>query len=565
MTLLVNSPSDFAGDALAGFAATQPDRVLPVPGGVVRSRSTTEGQVAVVMGGGSGHFPAFSGWVGPGFGSAAACGNIFASPSENQILSVARSADSGGGVLFVPINYAGDILHFSAAVEKLRLDGVDARMIAVTDDIASASTDDRALRRGIAGSFTVLKIIGAAAEAGQSIDTVERIAIAANEATRSFGVAFSGCTLPGSAEPLFTVPAGRVAVGLGIHGEPGISESELGSADDIADLLVDGLFAERAPEAGRPLAVLVNGLGATKYDELFVVFDRVRARLEAVGMSLVAPVVGEQVTSYDMAGLSLSVTYLDDELERLWLAPADSASFTRGEIAGGQRRTVTTESAPEIDVPPASSESRAAVAWLVAQLKSAEAVLVANESLLGELDAVAGDGDHGAGMVRGVTAAVSAAVDIAAKDAGLGSVLASAGAAWSDRAGGASGALWGAGLTAAGEAIGNETVPGPQILVRAISAFGAAIGARGGAIVGEKTMIDAIDPFAEEFAASIRRGAKPVDAWRDAATRAREAADATAGLIARRGRSRTHGDHSVGTADPGATSFALLVSHLPVE
>jgi dihydroxyacetone kinase len=517
------------------------------------------------MGGGSGHFPAFSGWVGPGFGSAAACGNIFASPSENQILSVARSADSGGGVLFVPINYAGDILHFSAAVEKLRLDGVDARMIAVTDDIASASTDDRALRRGIAGSFTVLKIIGAAAEAGQSIDTVERIAIAANEATRSFGVAFSGCTLPGSAEPLFTVPAGRVAVGLGIHGEPGISESELGSADDIADLLVDGLFAERAPEAGRPLAVLVNGLGATKYDELFVVFDRVRARLEAVGMSLVAPVVGEQVTSYDMAGLSLSVTYLDDELERLWLAPADSASFTRGEIAGGQRRTVTTESAPEIDVPPASSESRAAVAWLVAQLKSAEAVLVANESLLGELDAVAGDGDHGAGMVRGVTAAVSAAVDIAAKDAGLGSVLASAGAAWSDRAGGASGALWGAGLTAAGEAIGNETVPGPQILVRAISAFGAAIGARGGAIVGEKTMIDAIDPFAEEFAASIRRGAKPVDAWRDAATRAREAADATAGLIARRGRSRTHGDHSVGTADPGATSFALLVSHLPVE
>jgi dihydroxyacetone kinase len=565
VTLLVNSPSEFAEEALAGFAATQSGRVLSVPGGVIRSRSTPDGQVAVVMGGGSGHFPAFAGWVGPGFGSGAACGNIFASPSENQILSVARSAESGGGILFVPINYAGDILHFSAAVETLRRDGVDARMVAVTDDIASASTEERALRRGIAGSFTVLKVVGAAAESGRPIDEVERVAIAANEATRSFGVAFSGCTLPGSAEPLFTVPAGRVAVGLGIHGEPGISESELGSADDIADLLVDGLFAERAPEAGRSVAVLVNGLGATKYDELFVVFGRVRSRLEAVGMKLVAPVVGEQVTSLDMAGLSVSITYLDDELEQLWLEAADSASFTRGEIAGGQQRIVTVEIAPEVAVPPASSESRVAGQWLVRQLENAGAVLTANEGRLGELDAVAGDGDHGAGMVRGVTAAISEALDVEAKGAGLGTVLVSAGAAWSDRAGGASGALWGAGLTAAGEAIGNETVPSPQILVEAVSAFRDAITARGGASVGEKTMIDAIWPFAEEFAASIRREAEPLDAWRDAAQRALAAAEATAGLIAKRGRSRTHGDHSLGTADPGAMSFALLVSHLPVE
>jgi dihydroxyacetone kinase len=217
---------------------------------------------------------------------------VFASPSEKEVLNVAREADAGGGVLFLPINYAGDILHFGAARDQLRSDGVDARIVAITDDIASGTADERQLRRGIAGSLLVIKMAGAAAESGMNMDEVERIAVAANEATRSFGVAFSGCTLPGSAGPLFDVPAGKMAVGLGIHGEPGIDEAPLGTANEVADVLVNGLFAERPPEPGRSVALFVNGLGATKYDELHLVSHQVRARLAAEQMTVVAPARG---------------------------------------------------------------------------------------------------------------------------------------------------------------------------------------------------------------------------------------------------------------------------------
>ena len=251
MTKLFNDAHEFAAEALAEFAALNAERVALVQGGVVRAERAPEGQVAIMMGGGSGHFPAFAGWVGRGFGHGAACGRVFASPSEKEVLNVARAADAGGGVLFLPINYAGDILHFGAAGDQLRGEGVDTRMVAITDDIASGAADERQLRRGIAGSLLVIKMAGAAAESGMSLDEVERVAVAANDATHSFGVAFSGCTLPGSTGPLFEVPAGKMAVGLGIHGEPGTGEAPLGSASEVADVLVDGLFAERPPERGR--------------------------------------------------------------------------------------------------------------------------------------------------------------------------------------------------------------------------------------------------------------------------------------------------------------------------
>lgn len=559
MTRLVNAAPEFAIEALAGFAATQSDRVLLVPGGVVRATRSPGGQVAVVMGGGSGHFPAFAGWIGVGFGHGAACGNIFASPSEGQILRVARAADNGGGVLFTPINYAGDILHFTAAAQQLRTEGIDARLVPITDDIASGSTEERARRRGIAGSFIVLKIVGAKAEEGASLDDVERVAILANEATRSFGVAFSGCTLPGSSEPLFQVPEGRVAVGLGIHGEPGISETALGSADEVADLLVDGLFAERQPEPGRAVAVLVNGLGSTKYDELFVVFGRIRARVEQEGMRLVAPVVGEQVTSLDMAGLSVSLCYLDEELEPLWLAAADAASFSRGATGVRELRTVDHEDAGGDGVVPGSEASRVVGMLLAGFFDAARELLEKEESRLGTIDAVAGDGDHGIGMHRGATAAAFAASSAVEAGAGAGTVLRVAGEAWSESAGGASGALWGAGLAAAGLAVGDESALGVGDIARAARAFSDEIVQRGGASLGEKTMVDALLPFVATLELAAERDQPISVAWRSAADAATRAAEATARIVSSRGRSRLHGEKSLGTPDAGATSFALLV------
>src|SRR4051812_41203812 len=229
MTRLVNDPGDFAEDMLNGFAAANARYAQKVHGGVVRSTESPRGQVALVLGGGGGHYPAFAGWVGPGMGHGAACGNVFASPSASQVHSVARASDNGGGVVLGFGNYSGDVLHFGQAAQRLRAGGIDARAVGVCDDIASAAPDKADQRRGIAGNLIVFKIAGAAAEAGLDLDGVERVARRANDATRSLGVAFGGCTLPGADEPLFTVPAASMATGLGIHGEPGIAESRLGT------------------------------------------------------------------------------------------------------------------------------------------------------------------------------------------------------------------------------------------------------------------------------------------------------------------------------------------------
>src|SRR5690606_20755834 len=245
MTYLINTATEFATDALRGFVAAHPQYVSAVHGGVVRSTETPAGQPALVIGGGSGHYPAFAGWVGPGIGHGAPCGNIFSSPSSSQVYSVARNAENGGGVILGFGNYAGDVLHFGAAAEKLRAEGVDVRIIKVSDDIISNAPENHRDRRGIAGDLPVFKIAGAAIEAGADIDEAERIAWKANGATRSFGVAFDGPTLPGAEEALFHVPEGQMGVGLGIHGEPGVRDEPIGTADEIAQMLVEGVLAEQ--------------------------------------------------------------------------------------------------------------------------------------------------------------------------------------------------------------------------------------------------------------------------------------------------------------------------------
>lgn len=569
MTRLINDAQRFAAESLNGFAAANTADVHLVPdAGVTGATAPAAAQVVVIMGGGSGHHPAFLGWVGTGLVDGAVSGNIFSSPSAAQVVQVAQAASRGKPVLLLPINYAGDILHFSEARDRMRSDGHDVRLVAVTDDIASALAEDAAERRGIAGSFIVAKVVGAAVQSGAGIDDVERLARKANDATRSLGLAFSGCTLPGAAGPNFDVPEGKMALGLGIHGEPGLRMLDLESADHAADVLVDELFRERPPLDGGRVAVLVNGLGATKYDELHVLFSHIAHRIESAGMTLVAPVVGELVTSLDMAGVSLSIGYLDDELEELWKASAHSSAFTR--TAPDDARAISTTDAPTTNaVPetvPALAPASAASVALAERIVDALGIVATEMSLrsdeLARLDGVAGDGDHGACMQRGSGAAHEAASAAAGRGAGAGSTLAAAGDAWSNIGGGTSGALWGAGLRAAGESVGDDEEVSDTVLRAAVETFARTIVERGGASVGDKTMLDAIAPFVGALSAGIDSGDAPATAWHAGAVSARAAAQGTADFAARRGRSRTHGDASVGTPDPGAISFALIVSAL---
>jgi len=561
MTRLVNNPDDFPAEALEGFTEAFSEWVKPVYGGVVRRTVMEPGKVALVVGGGSGHYPAFAGWVGPGFAHGAVAGNIFSSPSAAQAYSVCKAADCGGGVLIGFGNYAGDVLHFGQAAKRLESEGIDARLLRVTDDIASGPANDYLSRRGIAGDLPVFKITAAACEAGMSIDEVEKVFAEANRRTRSFGVAFSGCTLPGASEPLFTLEPGTMGIGLGIHGEPGVDDAPIGTADQVADKLVDGLLADKPDDAGTRVVALLNGLGSTKYEELFVVYREVAARLKNAGIEIASSDVGEFVTSLDMAGVSLTLVWLTDELESLWNAPCDTPAYRRGAMKRPATDDRVLPTAPEAVTvqQPGSPESQK---WAKSALKCLEEikrVLDQNEVQLGNYDAVAGDGDHGIGMARGAAAAVDAAQVLVSGGAGAKTTLVGAGESWSESAGGTSGALWGAILTAFGAELGDEADIDDEKIIRGVVAAADAVERLGGAKVGDKTMLDALVPAANVLEKSDTALPKR---WEEAAKAAQEGASRTKDMVAKVGRARPLGGKSLGTPDPGAVSVSLIIDVL---
>lgn len=567
MTRVFNDPSNFAIDAITGMCAAYPRYLKQVHGGAVRSTASPEGQVAVIVGGGSGHYPAFAAWVGPGLAHGAVCGNVFASPSASQAYSVAKAADNGGGIIIAYGNYAGDVLHFGQAAERLRAEGYDVRTIEVSDDVASGPADQLRKRRGVAGDVIVFKIAGAAAERGMSLDEVTEIAWRANDRTRSLGVAFDGCTLPGADAPLFHVPEGQMSVGLGVHGEPGVYEVPMGTADEIADLLVDGVLAE-APEIGTDgysgrAIVLLNGLGTVKPEELFVTWNRVGERLAQAGITPVLPEVGELMTSLDMAGVSLTITYLDDQLEELWSDPVDTIALRRGAVTErAERQVIDQGEEAQAPIEPGSETSQELAAKVLAALEIMHQVTVDKEAELGRLDAIAGDGDHGQGMRFGATGALEAAREAAEAKAGAGTLLVRAGAQWAESAGGTSGALWGSMLTALGGVFGDQDAATADHVVQGVRSAVDAVQRLGGAKPGDKTLVDAIVPFVDTLEQAHGAGTPLPEAWQQATTAARAAADETANFVSRLGRSRVLGEKSLGVADPGAISFSMLMQAL---
>jgi D-erythrulose 4-kinase len=562
MTHIYDDPAEFKNDVIKGFAAAYPQYVQRVTGasGFVRAGGPLEGKVSLVIGGGSGHYPSFNGVVGTGFADGAVLGDLFASPSSEQVYRIAKAADGGAGVVLGFGNYAGDRLNFGVAAERLIDEGIDTRIVYVTDDVASASPEEQQKRRGIAGTFTVYKIAAAAAENGANLDDVERVMRAANAATYSFGVAFHGCTMPGSDEPLFTVDEGHMDFGLGIHGEPGITSASWMPAKDLAGKLVETVLAERPEGVSGRAAVVLNGLGATKYEELFVLYGYVTELLEAEGVVQVSPEVGELVTSLDMAGCSLSVTWLDEELEGYWVAPAETPAFRRGTAVTSERfttRRAGTDHVAEAVMAEAAEESIAAAEIARKAVDALYAVVEENKEYLGRIDAIAGDGDHGIGMSRGSKAAAEAANETYG---GVETVLSAAGHAFGDKAGGTSGILWGLLLEGVGKGLGNTEAVTARRLADAVQESARHLQGFSKAELGDKTMLDALFPFVNTLVGHVDSGASVSQAWQSAAEACRTAAEATAALTPKIGRARPLAERSVGTPDPGAISLALIVT-----
>ncbi len=562
MTYVYNDPAEFKNDVIRGFAAAHPEHVSRVEGaaGFVRAGGPLDGKVSLVVGGGSGHYPSYNGVVGTGFADGAVLGDLFASPSAEQVYRIARAANGGAGVILAFGNYAGDRLNFGVAAERLRAEGIDTRVVWVTDDIASASVAEQEKRRGIAGTFTVYKLAGAAAEEGADLDETERLMRKANDLTYSFGVAFAGCTMPGADQPLFTVAKGQMDFGLGIHGEPGISSAAWMDARTLAGKLVETVLSERPADVSGRAAVLLNGLGATKYEELYALWGDAAALLEEAGVVLVRPEVGELVTSLDMSGCSLTVTWLDDELERLWAAPADTPAYRRGNAVASTRFTerrevVTGQAAATVEA--STPESIAAADIARRAVVTLYRTVEEHKEYLGQIDAVAGDGDHGIGMTRGSKAAAEAAE---ATQGGVQTVLAAAGAAFGDKAGGTSGILWGLLLDGVGKSLGNTDAVDARRLADAVQSSAVDLKAFSKAELGDKTMLDALFPFVDTLVTEANGGASAAQAWPAAARVAVEAAEATAALVPKIGRARPLAERSVGTPDPGAISLGLIVT-----
>lgn len=328
MRKLLNDPADFVVEMLDGILAAHSDQLRSVGAhALVRRTAPQQGKVAIVTGGGSGHLPLFLGYVGTGMLDGVAVGDVFASPSAEQILQVTRAVDGGDGVLYLYGNYGGDVMNFDLAGELADAEGIAVQTVVGADDVASAPAGQEDLRRGIAGIVLLYKIAGAAAESGAGIGEVVRVTRAAADRLRTFGVALAPMTLPSVGRPTFELPEGQMELGMGIHGEAGISRGPLSTADEVADHMLDAIRADMEIPAGSRVVVLLNGLGATPQEELYVLYRRVHSRLTSLRIAIHRAYVGEYVTSLEMAGASLSLLVLDDELTPLIDAPARTPFF----------------------------------------------------------------------------------------------------------------------------------------------------------------------------------------------------------------------------------------------
>ncbi|MEA2911355.1 MAG: phosphoenolpyruvate---glycerone phosphotransferase subunit DhaK [Bradyrhizobium sp.] len=328
MKKLINAVDNVVNESLAGFCAAHSDIVrMGEHAPFVQRRELKPGKVALLSGGGSGHEPLHTGFVGYGMLDAACPGQVFTSPTPDLILAAAEAADTGGGVLFIVKNYEGDVMNFDMARE---MSGKSIATVITDDDVAVEKSTIPTGRRGVAGTLIVEKIVGAAAEQGRSLADLKALGDRVNAATRSIGIALTSCTVPAAGKPTFDIDGDEMEVGVGIHGEPGRRRVKLRPAFEIAAEMVNAITTDLGESARGEAILLINGFGATPLSELYLMYDAVRRLLESAGIVVTRSLVGNFVTSLDMAGCSVTVSILDEEMKRLWDAPVHTPALRWG-------------------------------------------------------------------------------------------------------------------------------------------------------------------------------------------------------------------------------------------
>src|SRR6266516_4067282 len=331
MKKFINDPADVVKESLAGLAAAHPDLVrVDFENQIVVRKDAPTGKVAIISGGGSGHEPMHGGFVGAGMLDAACPGEVFTSPVPDQMLAATKAVDGGAGVVHIVKNYTGDVMNFKLAAEMAEDEDIRVESVLIDDDVAVQDSLYTAGRRGVGATVLAEKIAGAAAERGDDVQAVAATARRVNERARSFGIALSSCIPPAAGKPIFELPEGEMEVGIGIHGEPGRRREPLASANEIAGLVVEAVLSDLEPADGAKVLPFVNGMGGTPQLELYLLYGEVERALRDAGLEPARRLVGSYITSLEMAGASLTVLELDDELTALWDAPVRTAALRWG-------------------------------------------------------------------------------------------------------------------------------------------------------------------------------------------------------------------------------------------
>ncbi len=572
MRKISNSPERVVEEMMEGYISAYGRyyKKHPKVNGVIL-KDHRKDKVALVIGGGSGHEPMFSGFVGKGLADAAACGNIFASPDPNTVYETAKAVSQGKGVIFVYGCYAGDNLNFDMGEEFLNDEGIQTTHVRVWDDVASAPKDRIEDRRGIAGDVFVIKTAGAACDAGLSLEEVTRITEKARDNTRTVGVATAPAQLPGIDKPIFELPEGEIEYGMGLHGERGVLRTTWQDADVLVEKMYGQIMEDADLKAGDEVCVLINGLGSATITELAIAFRKVKQLLTRDGIKVHDTDLNSYCTSQEMGGFSITLFKLDEELKKYYDMPCYCPFYAKGELTEAII-TDNGESSEKMDDEPEFDETDTEAAQIVrskegvlTELNAADArnmllyiadKIIAKKPYLTEIDSAIGDGDHGIGMAGGMQKAKRKLLSMEAEENAY-AVFEAAGKAMLLSMGGASGVIFGS-LYLAG-AKGME----PKAVITAEDIAGMqrksllAIQERGKAQTGDKTMVDALLPAVEAMERTCGEGLlKMLFAAEEAAE---QGVEATKKYQAKFGRAKSLMERAIGYQDAGATSVWLII------
>jgi triose/dihydroxyacetone kinase / FAD-AMP lyase (cyclizing) len=558
MKKLINQPQRVVEEMMQGFLAMHAGLALLSDHHVLLradAEDVRDRQVALISGGGSGHEPAHAGYVGAGMLSAAVAGEVFTSPSLDSVCAAIQAVSGKPGVLLIVKNYTGDRLNFGLAAEMARGEGIRVETAVVADDVALVGTEQHAGARGIAGTVLVHKVAGAAAAEGKSLEEVAAIARATADAVASMGIALSAGTVPAVGKPSFVLGPEEVELGLGIHGEPGTRRVPLRCSDELADELVEAIVSAQHLKTDERIAVLMNNLGATTTMELAIFARGALSSLESRRFLIERVYAGTFMTSLEAAGVSLSILRVDDDRLKRLDAPTSAPAWPNAAMKPpGRVQDRLVASQQFIPVPyhdlsyqPPNKMQRA--------IQAACRALMDAEVRLTDLDQAVGDGDLGVNLARGARAVEESLLTYQSYNPA--EALKSTGLILQKAVGGSSGPFYAILFLRAANSVRIGNMDNPKAWAKASIDACDAISELGGATAGDRTMLDALVPFANTLATALEQGRSTADAVEAAVCAAEAGAEATARMIPRRGRSSYLGDRAIGHPDSGAVAVAV--------